>query len=330
LVEEHDVSGTISIRNFFGRRIVRLAPALGFFLLCWFAVDLAFGAHGWMTTVPGGGSGGGVSATVALEGIAGAFGYLTNWLTIGNLFSGYVPLGHLWSLAVEEQIYLIWTPILALLLAYSKRLASWVSSALVLASLLEASVLLAQHESLRVYMGTDTRAGAFLFGGMLAIARSRGVFVRIARGVTPDLVVVASLAALAWCFHPLSDSAFTSSTLLAWVTATVAGATLVLGVTLRRGWFARLISVGLLTYIGRRSYALYLWHYVWLTWLRAMGHTGAFVAFLASLACAEISWRLVEKLALRQRHRFAPPTLVATSVIPTSTAATAIAEVALG
>jgi peptidoglycan/LPS O-acetylase OafA/YrhL len=58
-----------------------------------------------------------------------------------------------------------------------------------------------------------------------------------------------------------------------------------------------------MTYIGRRSYALYLWHYVWLTWLRSLGFSGVLIALLATFTCAELSWRIVESpfLAMKQR-----------------------------
>jgi peptidoglycan/LPS O-acetylase OafA/YrhL len=59
------------------------------------------------------------------------------------------------------------------------------------------------------------------------------------------------------------------------------------------------------TYVGRRSYGLYLWHYVWLTWLASLGLLGIPLALLATFAAAEISWRLVERHALSLKRRFA-------------------------
>ena len=60
------------------------------------------------------------------------------------------------------------------------------------------------------------------------------------------------------------------------------------------GAVARLLSGTVVTYLGRRSYALYLWHYVWLTWLRSLGWSGILLALGLTLASAELSWRLVE------------------------------------
>jgi peptidoglycan/LPS O-acetylase OafA/YrhL len=58
------------------------------------------------------------------------------------------------------------------------------------------------------------------------------------------------------------------------------------------------------TYLGRRSYALYLWHYVWLTWLARFGLVGVVAALAATLAISEMSWQLVEQRALKLKRRF--------------------------
>jgi peptidoglycan/LPS O-acetylase OafA/YrhL len=58
--------------------------------------------------------------------------------------------------------------------------------------------------------------------------------------------------------------------------------------------------------VGRRSYGLYLWHYVWLTWLAGLGLLGVVLALGASFTTAEISWHLVERPALSLKHRFSP------------------------
>jgi peptidoglycan/LPS O-acetylase OafA/YrhL len=58
------------------------------------------------------------------------------------------------------------------------------------------------------------------------------------------------------------------------------------------------------TYLGRRSYALYLWHYVWLTWFACFGLVGVVAALAATLATSEGSWQLVEQRALNLKRRF--------------------------
>jgi peptidoglycan/LPS O-acetylase OafA/YrhL len=83
---------------------------------------------------------------------------------------------------------------------------------------------------------------------------------------------------------------------------------MVAAASVEAGALWRALSGRTLTYIGRRSYALYLWHYVWLTWLRSLGLIGVAGALVASFACAEASWQLVERRALAHKRRLDPPT----------------------
>lgn len=175
LLEERSKTGRVSLRNFFARRALRLLPALGFFLAVWLLVVLATRGHApWTTTVPGGGTGTGTSPWAALEGVGAALLYVTNWAEIASWFSGYVPLGHLWSLAVEEQFYLLWSPVVVLLLAHRRRvLVGWAAVAAAAASFLDVALRDGHGVSLTLDMSTDTRAGAFLVGAALAVAWSQ-------------------------------------------------------------------------------------------------------------------------------------------------------------
>jgi peptidoglycan/LPS O-acetylase OafA/YrhL len=102
---------------------------------------------------------------------------------------------------------------------------------------------------------------------------------------------------------------------VAWVAASVAGPLLV-GALVDRPARRRFSVLGgaVMGYVGRRSYALYLWHYPWLTWLRSSGLPGVAGALAGTLASAELSWRLVEAPMLGRRRRFvSPPAIVPTS-----------------
>jgi peptidoglycan/LPS O-acetylase OafA/YrhL len=181
---------------------------------------------------------------------------------------------------------------------------------------------------LRVYAGTDTRAAAILLGGALAIwwgdGRLDGMGHRLGSAVGAG-----SVLALIWSLAAFSSAHASDTGSVAWVVATLAGATLVLSLVVRQtGLVARALSRPTLVYLGSRSYALYLWHYVWLTWFAGFGGLGIVAGLLASLACAEGSWRLVEERALRRR----PPATVspedepaATEPVPAAVAATATA-----
>jgi peptidoglycan/LPS O-acetylase OafA/YrhL len=308
LLDERSHTGRVSLANFFARRALRLLPALAVFLAGWAVVVLATGGHApWTTTVPGGTARGGTSASTALEGVGAAFLYLTNWADVGRWFSGYVPLGHLWSLAVEEQFYVLWAPVVVLLLARgSRRVVAWTAALAATASFADVAWRDGAGLSLPLDMSTDARAGAFLVGAALAVAwYRRAGWLGFVQTRVRNVVTRASLAVLAWSSwaltHPVPRPVFT----LTWVAVSLAAGLLVACFLARPTGRTGLVGSPTARYIGRRSYGLYLWHYAWLTWLASLGLTGVVLALAATFACAEFSWFLVEKPALALKSRFA-------------------------
>ena len=306
IVNEHDTRGRVALGRFFARRAARLAPALVAFLVIWLGVVAIFGQDHWIGSVPGSSPGSAESLTVALQGVGAGLIYLTNWLGIFHVFTGYVPLGHLWSLAVEEQIYLFWAPLLVVLLLWRRRAALIGALVLSAASLVEVFLMVHAHHGGggdRLYMGTDTRAAAFLVGGALAMLWARGGLSRWEVGHRSRLLMVSALVLIGASLLWLHDGTDPLGYSVGWVAATIGGPLLVVALVMgRHGWVGHLLSGPQLTYLGRRSYALYLWHYVWLTWLRSLGWSGVGLALLLSLVSAELSWRLVEARFLGHRR----------------------------
>ena len=315
IVRERWATGRFSLWRFLARRALRLLPALLLFLVVWFLVVLAFGQQRWITRVPGSVHGGSEPIGTALQAIGAAAGYFLNWVEIFHLFGHYVPIAHLWSLSVEEQFYLVWAPLLAVLLAWRLRAVQVVAVLLAASSLIELPLLYdGGRGELRIYMGTDTRAAAFVLGGALAVFWCRGGVRLLRRGMVGTAVAGVASAALVWALTPLSET----GALLApstggadffarWIVSTLAAPLLVVAAaSLETGLVRRLLSGRTLTYIGRRSYALYLWHYAWLTWMHSLGLLGVGVALAASFLCAEFSWRLVESRALSLKSKLAP------------------------
>lgn len=304
ILEEHHRRGAICLRRFFARRALRLLPALVVFLVGWLAVVAIFGGEAWMTTVPGTGPGGAQSLVGAIEGAAAALFYASNWLDIFRGFTGYLPLGHLWSLAVEEQVYVVWAPLLVVCWRFRRRAALPLAVLLACASTAEAIWLGLSGRGNWSYMGTDARAGAFLLGAAFALAWSRGAFAVLQRQLVGAVVSGGSLLALFICSVPLATENSPRSYVVAWTVATIAGPLLVVSAVERgSGFIVTALSHPVMRYLGRRSYALYLWHYVFLTWFRDLGRPGVGVALIASLAAAELSWRLVESRALSLKER---------------------------
>jgi len=160
--------------------------------------------------------------------------------------------------------------------------------------------------ALALDMSTDTRAGSFLVGAALAVAwTQRAPWLRTLRRCGQRITVVGCLLVLGWGSWVFDHGVSRSVLTLTWAAVSVAAGLIVVaflgdGQERRSG----IVSSPVVRYIGRRSYGLYLWHYVWLTWLGAMGLLGVPLALAASFASAEVSWRLVERPALARKHSF--------------------------
>ncbi len=292
-------SGGLNLGDFWLRRARRLLPAL-FVML---AVVTA-----WVTVVS-------PSRLASLRGaVAAAATYSSNWFYIythNSYFARFAPPGpfdHLWSLAVEEQFYLVW-PWLLLLGVYFLRgrrpgAVRWlVLPTLVLAAVSAAAMLMLYHpgyDPTRVYEGSDTRACGLLAGAALAMVWPSRRTARTAlwSRVALDGAGLAGLAVIGvmiWRVGQYSSFTYQGGLVLlslatAGVVAAVACPGSLVGVIL--GWKP-------LRWIGVRSYGIYLWHFpvIILTSPANSAENLPRAAWqvAASVGIAALSWRFVEE-----------------------------------
>ena len=206
------------------------------------------------------------------------------------------PLLHFWSLAVEEQFYLFWPLLLAgiaRLRGNFRRLVTVVAAPLAVVSLIACVVVTPSRQSFAFYW-LPTRAWELLAGALLAVASPRVVrlfpFARGVLGWTGLMVIV--VCALG--FNDPKDG-FPGALALVPVLATVA---VILGGTDTDDGPQRLLQLGPLQWVGKHSYAIYLWHFPLLVLVEAKwGPLNAGVRALllvASVAVAAVSFRYLE------------------------------------
>ena len=131
--------------------------------------------------------------------------YITNWLNVEpnwHLWFSYSPISHLWTLAVEEQFYVIWAPVMILLLRLRRHAATLAAAAIALVALVE-PVFLSGATFNRVYFGTDTRSAALFFGALCAFIGSTDGWRRLRIANWAPFLGAAIVAAICWSAYAL-------------------------------------------------------------------------------------------------------------------------------
>jgi peptidoglycan/LPS O-acetylase OafA/YrhL len=300
LLEERASSGRVNYRHFYARRGLRLLPAL-YTMLAVYAVYSVIGDISWYKT-----------KTTILWAVL----YATNFQALIKPLSTAPGLGHLWSLAIEEQFYLIWPFIFVFALSRTRRVAPLVVGMLVAIYMIGLHRY-ALHESganpLRLYVRLDTRADELLIGALAAVLwYHRGTIAR----VWFELLGWGGAAVFVFCMFQKPEPA--SFWDLGGFTLVGFAATAMVVAAVSGKWSAKpVLTCAPLLMFGEISYGLYLWH---LFVFRAVQNLGAsmpwwsqlIVAWIITAAVTAASWFLIEKPANRLRHRFrrvapAPP-----------------------
>ncbi|MCA1712217.1 MAG: acyltransferase [Actinobacteria bacterium] len=305
ILDEKRLHGHVALGRFYARRALRLMPALLALLAVWSLVLLAFHDTTWLAATPSGdGRGEPVEVGPALGQVALVFTYGVNWLYA--LAHGSAPLAHLWSLAVEEQFYLVWPVTLLLLLRLPKARRVWPVLALAAVSAALPWLLYAGGDGQnRIYFGTDTRAVGLLLGAASALVwhgrRSRGLGARLpATRAYAGLLLVAAVAVR---MGNVPAKFLVAPALLGLAVAQVVPYL----VDHPTALLSRGLSPRWLVWLGQRSYGLYLWHYLWATWTHPLPLAyGMPLGVAGTLACTVLSWRFVEAPCLRYAKRFRP------------------------
>ncbi|MFJ4105970.1 acyltransferase family protein [Oerskovia enterophila] len=306
LVREFRERRTLSLSRFWIRRARRLLPALALVVLT--------------STAVAGLVGGDVLVGIGAQ-VAGAATFTSNWVYVaqGSTYSGGLApqlFANLWSLAVEEQFYLLWPlAVLGVLaLRITRRRALVLAGALAVVSAVAMSLLYVPGtDPTRVYFGTDTHLFGLMIGAFLAFwhlrtgrptlvresprtSTTRGAAFVLGAGIVGAVVLVLAMLRMPW------DAAVTYRGGLFVVSLATAG---VVNLVLHAPRLGQVLDKGPAGWIGARSYGLYLWHWPVLVLVAAIAGGGglyatpgpwvALTATAVTVVAAALSYRFVER-----------------------------------
>lgn len=289
IVRELDADGRLRLGAFWRRRARRLVPAL-LLTLALIAIVTAVEPNGWTIPTP--------------REMLGALTYTSNWLRLGvertywQMFDAPSALDHLWSLAIEEQFYVVWP--IVMVAAWKWRGKRGAITAATVGFIVTAAIQVVSARTgssiERLYVGTDSRAPAFLAGALMCLTRARLIEWRAT--VRCFVALVGAGVVVFACFALDGQSRATYSGLLLAVSA--AGAVVVVMVSTfdashRTMWGIVNRPIRL---VGRWSYGIYLvhWPVILLVGVDRSEPAVRFVVAMAlSAAAAALSYEYFEK-----------------------------------
>lgn len=307
LLREYDTSGTLNLKDFWVRRLRRIMPtAVVVLVICTAIVGII---------------GGDFAVNIRTQFLGSLF-FVSNWTQIATSASYFADsevevFAHYWSLAVEEQFYLLWPlGLFSLLAVWGARKRLHIALASLLAAVASAIAMAVIYDPTsdptRVYYGTDTHAFGLLIGAVLAMLMTtskpdptrdswpvleitRARFLAALIGMAATAVYVLQLLFMADDGNfPYWGGLFITS---------LAGAGMIYAVVYEVRPLRWIFEFPLMRYLGQRSFSIYLWHWPVIMIIRELApeevveNHAVWLGVLAlaiSLGLSEMSYRWIE------------------------------------
>jgi peptidoglycan/LPS O-acetylase OafA/YrhL len=273
-----------SIAGFYERRIRRILPAL-------FAVVLATTVLAYFYLLPADFED--YAKSIIATALSSSNFY---FFTQAGYFVGGGPLLHTWSLAVEEQFYIIFPLLLMCLYRYKRAWLKWGLLLVAILSLVLSSLFEVKFPTANFYM-PYTRAWELLVGVLLSIR----LFPKINRRFLREVLAVVGIILI--LFPIFTYSATTTFPGLAALPPCIGTAFVIAAGEAGKTVIGNILSLGIFTFIGRISYSLYLWHWPLLFFnssgfliFNSLSHRGNVAVYLVvCFTLAYLSWRFIEQ-----------------------------------
>jgi peptidoglycan/LPS O-acetylase OafA/YrhL len=303
LVREFNNQQRIDLRNFYFRRVLRLAPALVFFLAIFASISMLILDRD--------------KAQYNLIDTFIALFYFTNWAWAFNIHVRPPHfLAHTWSLSIEEQFYILWPMLLIALLRFtrSRKHVVFVITLLGFSSWLMRIYLAVSGSSVsRLYNGLDTRADDLLVGCLLGVILSSNLinayYWHLLEKVLKFLAPLCAISLVSFCIFTPS---YQNMHMYYWGFFVVAMITAIIILDIfvsSKSVIKQILSIKPLVWIGSISYGLYLWHYPIDTAMRLWGFRGIEILIVGScftFLVASTSYYFLERPFLKLKNKLAP------------------------
>ena len=309
LLREYEITGKISLLRFYMRRALRLMPALWAFVLvvitvvwCRESILLRPAQKGPYTG----------TLQQTLDSALYTVLYVVNWMRALK-GDGASWFHHAWSLAVEEQFYLLWPAVLYFLVRRGgARRVLWAALALAFFSWGWRVFLLRQGTPCsRLYFGTDTRFDALMWGcALAALVHGKGAIAAPAAQQCSRFGAAVAFGALLYAGCIMKISLWTSKWFYSYGCVVVAWLVVLIifdATCNPRSWVRHIFCWQPLVQLGVISYGVYLWHTVvggFFRWSNPSLFADQMVTLFGGIAAATFSFYVVERPFLRLKKRF--------------------------